>query len=97
MLWDVSRLNVELFQPRNPPVVLVGGRSGFESETVFAYERGYRSALTQWIALSVSTFFSTTMAIFEVSKSARRKEMARNVYGKITWKFWMGVDGPEIQ
>jgi iron complex outermembrane receptor protein len=53
-----SRADTELFLPGLPPFILRGGGSGFESETVIAYELGYRAELTRRLAVSVSTFFN---------------------------------------
>jgi iron complex outermembrane receptor protein len=53
-----SRADTELFIPGGPPFILRGGGNGFESETVVAYELGYRAELTRRFALSVATFFN---------------------------------------
>lgn len=53
-----SRIDTDLFLPGVPPFSIRGGRDRFESETVIAYELGYRSEVTQRFGLSISTFFN---------------------------------------
>ena len=53
-----SRIDTELFVPSAPPFLLRGGGNQFESETVIAYELGYRAELARRVALSLSTFFN---------------------------------------
>src|SRR5258706_3614570 len=52
-----SRIDTEVFVPAGPPFLLRGGGDRFESETVIAYELGYRSEIGRGAALSISTFF----------------------------------------
>jgi iron complex outermembrane recepter protein len=53
-----SRIDTELLAPSTPPFVLQGGGDRFDSETVIAYELGYRAELTQRLGLSIATFFN---------------------------------------
>ena len=53
-----SRIDTELFVPRFPPFLIRGGGGRFESESVIAYELGYRTELANRLALSVATFFN---------------------------------------
>jgi iron complex outermembrane recepter protein len=53
-----SRIDTELFAPSTPPFLLQGGGDRFDSETVIAYELGYRAELTQRLGLSIATFFN---------------------------------------
>jgi iron complex outermembrane receptor protein len=53
-----SRIDTELFVPRFPPFLIRGGGGRFESESVIAYELGYRTELANSVALSVATFFN---------------------------------------
>ncbi len=52
-----SRYDRDIFQPRPPPVVASGSKS-FVSETVIAYEAGYRAQLTPDFSCSVSAFYN---------------------------------------
>jgi iron complex outermembrane receptor protein len=53
-----SRIDTEVFAPSTPPFLLRGGGDRFDSETVIAYELGYRTELAQRVGLSISTFFN---------------------------------------
>lgn len=52
-----SRLDRELFVPAAPPFILAGGPD-FESETLIAYELGYRVQPVSEMSLSISTFYN---------------------------------------
>jgi iron complex outermembrane receptor protein len=52
-----SRVDRDIAEPNPPPAILVGG-SNFESETVIAYEAGYRAQLGRKISGSISTFYN---------------------------------------
>ena len=52
-----SRLDKELFAPGKAPFILLGG-PGFESETLIAYEIGYRAQPSPRITYSVSTYYN---------------------------------------
>jgi iron complex outermembrane recepter protein len=52
-----SRIDRDAFQPRPPPAVLVGN-SRFDSETVIAYEVGYRSSMGERGSFSISGFYN---------------------------------------
>ena len=51
-----SRLDRELFAPSSPPFLLAGG--DFKSETLIAYEAGYRVQPTARSLFSISTFYN---------------------------------------
>jgi len=53
-----SRIDTEVFAPSAPPFVLRGGGDRFDSETVIAYELGYRTELASKLGLALSTFFN---------------------------------------
>jgi iron complex outermembrane recepter protein len=53
-----SRIDTEVFAPSTPPFVLRGGGDRFESETVLAYELGYRTELANRLGFSISTFYN---------------------------------------
>jgi iron complex outermembrane receptor protein len=53
-----SRIDTELFVPRFPPFLIRGGGGRFESESVIAYELGYRTELANRVAFSAATFFN---------------------------------------
>lgn len=52
-----SRIDRDFFFPSKPPFFLAGGPN-FESETVIAYELGYRAQLHERLSGSVSLFFN---------------------------------------
>jgi len=53
-----SRIDTEVFVPTATPPVIQGGGDRFDSETVIAYELGYRTELNRSLSVSVSTFFN---------------------------------------
>ncbi|MES1166633.1 MAG: TonB-dependent receptor, partial [Pseudomonadota bacterium] len=53
-----SRIDRDLSQAVPPYFVLLAGGRDFQSETVVAYELGYRAQLTPALAASVSTFYN---------------------------------------
>ena len=53
-----SRIDTDLVIPRTPPFFVRGGGDRFDSETVIAYELGYRAELADRASLSLSTFFN---------------------------------------
>jgi iron complex outermembrane recepter protein len=53
-----SRIDADLVIPRTPPFFVRGGGGRFDSETVVAYEAGYRTELAERVSLSLSTFFN---------------------------------------
>jgi iron complex outermembrane receptor protein len=65
MIWSAvsravrtpSRIDRDLQEPRPPPAILAGG-SDFESETVMAYELGYRAQLGPKVSVSASGFYN---------------------------------------
>ena len=52
-----SRVDRDLAEPNSPPTILAGG-SNFVSETLIAYELGYRAQLGRKVSASVSTFYN---------------------------------------
>jgi iron complex outermembrane receptor protein len=52
-----SRIDRDLFVPASPPFLLAGGPD-FQSETVVAYELGYRVQPHARVSLSLSTFYN---------------------------------------
>jgi iron complex outermembrane receptor protein len=65
MLWGAvsravrtpSRAERDIFEPNPPPTVVVGA-TNFVSETVIAYELGYRAQLNEKFSTSLSTFYN---------------------------------------
>jgi iron complex outermembrane recepter protein len=65
MLWGAisravrtpSRIDRDILQPSQPPVILRGG-ADFASETVWAYEAGYRTQLGGKVYASIATFYN---------------------------------------
>jgi len=53
-----SRIDTEFFAPGAPPFLLRGGGDRFDSETVIAYELGYRTELAERLGLSLAGFFN---------------------------------------
>jgi iron complex outermembrane receptor protein len=53
-----SRFDRDVFQPQPPPVV-VSGNKEFKSETLTAYEVGYKAQLTDALSTSVSAYYNT--------------------------------------
>ena len=53
-----SRIDTEVFAPSVPPFGLRGGGDSFDSESVIAYELGYRAELGGRLGLSIATFFN---------------------------------------
>jgi iron complex outermembrane receptor protein len=52
-----SRVDRDIREPGSPPIVLAGG-SNFDSETVIAYELGYRAQLGPKLSASISAFYN---------------------------------------
>ncbi len=52
-----SRIDRDFFVPGTPPYLIVGG-TNFQSETVIAYELGYRVEPVQKLSLSLATYFN---------------------------------------
>ncbi|PWU13954.1 MAG: TonB-dependent receptor [Verrucomicrobia bacterium] len=53
-----SRIDTDFFVPGQPPYLLVGAGRRFESETLIAYELGYRRQVTERLSGSLSLFFN---------------------------------------
>ncbi|MEO6182422.1 MAG: TonB-dependent receptor, partial [Verrucomicrobiota bacterium] len=66
MLWSAvsravrtpSRVDTDLFVPRAAPHSVLNGGPNFVSETVIAYELGYRTQPIEKMSASISTFFN---------------------------------------
>jgi iron complex outermembrane receptor protein len=66
MLWGAisravrtpSRYDRDLYEPNPVYGTFVAGNSEFESETVIAYELGYRAQLSRQVSTSISTFYN---------------------------------------
>jgi iron complex outermembrane receptor protein len=69
-----SRIDKNLFAPANPPFVVLAGGHDFVSETVLAYELGYRVQLNKRISGSVSTFYNVYDHIRTINPTTRRIE-----------------------
>jgi iron complex outermembrane recepter protein len=52
-----SRIDRELFAPRDPPFIIAGGPH-FRSEDLIAYELGYRAQVHKNLSFSIATFFN---------------------------------------
>lgn len=61
-----SRVDRDLKEPTQFPILLEGS-SDFESETLIAYELGYRAALTSKVSASVATFYNDYSDLRSVS------------------------------
>jgi iron complex outermembrane receptor protein len=53
-----SRIDTELFAPATPPFFIRGSGDRFDSETVLAYELGYRTELAERVGVSMSAFYN---------------------------------------
>jgi iron complex outermembrane receptor protein len=53
-----SRVDRDLSEPAPPNLVVLKGDSDFDSETLIAYELGYRAQLAQKVATSISAFYN---------------------------------------
>jgi iron complex outermembrane receptor protein len=94
-----SRIDTELFAPSTPPFLLRGGGSRFESETVIAYELGYRTELPNRVGLSVSTFYNDYDNIRSVEPIPGApgqfiilNELAAKTYGVELGLAWQATD-----
>lgn len=52
-----SRVDGELYAPRDPPFTLLVGNNRFGSEVLLAYELGYRVQPRSWLFLSLATYY----------------------------------------
>jgi iron complex outermembrane receptor protein len=64
-----SRVDSDLYLPGQPPYVLAGG-ANFESETVLAYELGYRTKLADRLVASLAWFWNDYSNIRSLSTNA---------------------------
>ena len=63
-----SRIDRDTAEPASPPFLL-RGQPGFDSETVIAYELGYRAKLGPKVATSVSTFYNDYNNVRSISQT----------------------------
>ncbi len=77
-----SRIDRHFFVPGNPPFTVINGGSGFESETVIAYELGYRAQLHPKVSTSVSTFYNDYDDIRSVRTNSPLPTIANDVEGQ---------------
>jgi iron complex outermembrane receptor protein len=94
-----SRIDTELFAPSTPPFFLRGGGNRFESETVIAYELGYRTELANRVGLSLSTFYNDYDDIRSVEpipgapgQNIILNELAAKTYGVELSLAWQAAD-----
>jgi iron complex outermembrane receptor protein len=86
-----SRIDAEFFAPANPPFLLVGNKD-FESETLTAYEIGYRAEPASNVSFSISTFYNVYDKLRSAELSAGGglpftlgNKMKGNTYGVEMW------------
>lgn len=77
-----SRVDRNLFAPGNPPFTIFAGGPDFQSETVIAYEIGYRIQPHPKISASVSTFFNDYDDIRSVRTNPPPPIIANDVQGE---------------
>jgi iron complex outermembrane receptor protein len=94
-----SRIDTELFVPGTAPFLLQGGGNRFDSETVIAYELGYRTELSKQVGLSISTFFNDYDEIRSVEPLAGApgqliilNELQAKTYGVELSLAWQATD-----
>jgi iron complex outermembrane receptor protein len=86
-----SRLDRELFTPGNPPFLIAGGPD-FKSESLIAYELGYRAQPFAQASLSISTFYNVYDNLRSIEPISGvlppfviDNEMKGETYGVETW------------
>ncbi|HJW09881.1 MAG TPA: TonB-dependent receptor [Holophagaceae bacterium] len=85
-----SRLDRELFAPGNPPYLLAGGPD-FRSESVVAYELGYKVQTTARLSFSASSFYNVYKHLRTLEPSAGgmpyviANQMEGETYGGEVW------------
>jgi iron complex outermembrane recepter protein len=89
-----SRFDRDLFFPASPPFILGGGRT-FESETLIAYELGWRVQPSSNVLVSVATFFndydkirSTSIALPRVTEN----NVKAHIWGTEIESTWQVMD-----
>jgi iron complex outermembrane receptor protein len=94
-----SRIDTDFFVPGTPPHRIMGGGSRFESETVIAYELGFRTQLTRKVAASIATFFNDYDELRTVEPIAGQpgqfvilNEMSAETYGAEFSLMWQAAD-----
>ena len=86
-----SRIDTEFFVPGNAPFLLVGNKD-FESETLTAYEIGYRAEPASNVSFSISTFYNVYDELRSIERGAGGgfpfvfgNKMEGNTYGVEMW------------
>lgn len=77
-----SRIDRQLFVPGEPPFSVLGGGSNFDSETVIAYELGYRVQPHPKISTSISTFFNDYDDIRSIRTNSPTPVFANDIQGE---------------
>lgn len=83
-----SRIDTDFFSPAQPPYRLVGG--DFVSETLTAYEIGYRAQFNRQFSFSVATFYNVYDDLRSVERISAQtfvigNKMKSNTWGVETW------------
>ncbi len=81
-----SRVDSDVAVPGNPPFVLVGDKD-FASETVIAYEAGYRVRPAEKLTLSLASFYNDYSHLRSVDQTAPPAFFIRNDFEGQTWGF----------
>jgi iron complex outermembrane receptor protein len=94
-----SRIDTEFFAPASPPFLLNSSKDRFDSETVIAYELGYRAELTDRLGLSLSSFYNDYDEIRSVEPIPGApgqfiilNELAAKTYGVELSLAWQAAD-----
>jgi iron complex outermembrane receptor protein len=94
-----SRIDTEFFSPATPPFALSSSKDRFDSETVIAYELGYRTEIAKRLSLSISTFYNDYDDIRSVEPIAGApgqfiilNQLAAATYGVEFSLAWQPVD-----
>lgn len=84
-----SRFDTELYAPARPPYLLAGG-ADFVSETLTAYEIGYRAQFNRQFSFSISTFYNDYDNLRSIETVPGRplviaNKMKSNAWGVEAW------------
>jgi iron complex outermembrane receptor protein len=82
-----SRIDRDYFVPKKPPFSLAGGPE-FDSETVLAYEIGYRVQATKRLSLSLATFYNDYDDLFTVEQENRLKPFPYTIQNGADGQSW---------
>jgi iron complex outermembrane receptor protein len=91
-----SRVDRELFAPRSAPFLLAGG--DFKSETLIAYEIGYRVQPVTHASFSISTFYNVYDDLRSIEPtsgglpSVIKNKMKGETYGVEMWGSYLVLD-----